>query len=295
MARTNNLTNFLTDVATAIKTKKGNDTPIPASDFDTEIIDLPSGGGLDWSAIGYSEAPQIITNEYNYSKQIYDNWDSTLSLVERFYTDRKLVIMPLVDTKIGGFATNMFYGCWSLEEIPLLDFSNVTNCTSMFMNCSKLKIVANLDLSNVTNCSSMFYGCSVLETIPNFNTSKCENMTSMFNSCAKLKTVPLIDTSKCTTMRTMFIGCYELENLPIFDLSALSSSNSLQNFVADCTKLTDTSVDNILQMCITVTSAYKGSKTLSTLGLRAQYYPVSRIQALPHYQDFIDAGWTIGY
>ena len=24
-------------------------------------------------------------------------------------------------------------------------------------------------------------------------------------------------------------------------------------------------------------------------------YPTSRIQALPHYQDFLDAGWTIGY
>ena len=45
MARTNTLGNFLTDVATAIKTKKGDDTPILASDFDTEIENLPSGGG----------------------------------------------------------------------------------------------------------------------------------------------------------------------------------------------------------------------------------------------------------
>ena len=44
MARTNNLTNFLTDVASAIKTKKGDNTPIPASNFDTEITNLPSGG-----------------------------------------------------------------------------------------------------------------------------------------------------------------------------------------------------------------------------------------------------------
>lgn len=44
MARINNLTNFLTDVATAIKTKKGSETPIPAADFDTEITNLPSQG-----------------------------------------------------------------------------------------------------------------------------------------------------------------------------------------------------------------------------------------------------------
>ena len=44
MARTNNLTNFLTDVANAIKNKKGDTTDIPASEFDTEIINLPSQG-----------------------------------------------------------------------------------------------------------------------------------------------------------------------------------------------------------------------------------------------------------
>ena len=43
MARTNNLTNFLTDVAAAIKIKKGDEALITPSNFDTEIINLPSG------------------------------------------------------------------------------------------------------------------------------------------------------------------------------------------------------------------------------------------------------------
>ena len=46
MARIDNLSNFLTDVATAIKEKKGDNTPILASEFDTEITNLPSGGGI---------------------------------------------------------------------------------------------------------------------------------------------------------------------------------------------------------------------------------------------------------
>ena len=37
MARTENLTNFLTDVATAIKTKKGSQENLYPEDFDTEI------------------------------------------------------------------------------------------------------------------------------------------------------------------------------------------------------------------------------------------------------------------
>ena len=43
MARTDTLINFLTDVAAAIKAKKGDSKPILAANFDTEIANLPSG------------------------------------------------------------------------------------------------------------------------------------------------------------------------------------------------------------------------------------------------------------
>ena len=43
MARTNNLTNFLTDVASAIKTKTGDSSLIPASQFDTKIAGITTG------------------------------------------------------------------------------------------------------------------------------------------------------------------------------------------------------------------------------------------------------------
>ena len=44
MARTNTLSNFLTDIATAIKQKKDDQTDIQASEFDTEILALPAQG-----------------------------------------------------------------------------------------------------------------------------------------------------------------------------------------------------------------------------------------------------------
>ena len=44
MARTNSLENFLTDVSSAIKQKTGDNTPIPAEDFDTEILAIPAQG-----------------------------------------------------------------------------------------------------------------------------------------------------------------------------------------------------------------------------------------------------------
>lgn len=51
MARTDTLTHFLTDVASAIKTKKGSQASILASNFDTEIANLPSGGGSSKSTV----------------------------------------------------------------------------------------------------------------------------------------------------------------------------------------------------------------------------------------------------
>lgn len=43
MARIDNLTNFLTDVATSIKAKTGDSTAIPASQFDTKILGIQTG------------------------------------------------------------------------------------------------------------------------------------------------------------------------------------------------------------------------------------------------------------
>lgn len=67
MARVNNLTNFLTDVASAIKEKKGSSTNIPASNFDTEILALPSQGTYQTKSVTVSaNGSQTITPDAGY-------------------------------------------------------------------------------------------------------------------------------------------------------------------------------------------------------------------------------------
>ena len=208
---------------------------------------VAGGGGLDWSAIGYSEEPQSITDDYNYAKSIYDNWDSSqTNLEQKFQSDTKLRIMPLVDT------------------------SNATSTYQMFRLCSTLASVPLLDLSNVRDGGSMFQSCSSLVSVPLFDTSKFQSFSAIFSACTNLKDVPL------------------------FDTSSVRGSSGFQNTFSGCINLTDASLDNILQMCIKATF-YSSTKTLVRLGFSSTDYPASRIQALPHYQDFIDAGWTIGY
>lgn len=64
MARTDSLGHFLTDVADAIRTKGGTSATIQASNFDTAIANLPSGGT--------TEAEEKDVNFYDYDgKRLY--------------------------------------------------------------------------------------------------------------------------------------------------------------------------------------------------------------------------------
>ena len=51
MARTNDLTVFLNDVSSAIKEKTGDNTPIPASQFDTKIAEIETKGDYQQKSI----------------------------------------------------------------------------------------------------------------------------------------------------------------------------------------------------------------------------------------------------
>lgn len=156
--------------------------------------DTPSGG-IDWSLIGYSEAPQSFTNDFNYAKDIYDNWENVSELALKFKNDAQLVFCPLVDTSNATIFNQMFYNCTNLIYVPVLNTANATGFNSMF-------------------------------------------------------------------------------SLSI--------------------RLNDEALDNILQMCINATS-YTGIKTLKKLGFQSADYSSARFEALPHWQDFTEAGWTTGY
>ena len=62
MARTNTLTNFLTDVASAIKQKTGDNTLIPASEFDTEILSIQTGGIYQTKSLTIAQNGNYIVN-----------------------------------------------------------------------------------------------------------------------------------------------------------------------------------------------------------------------------------------
>lgn len=240
----------------------------PFRDYVDALDDISGGGGYppDWSLIGYSDTPQSVIIDFNYAKEIYDNWDSSItSMYHKYDNNSQIVIMPLVDT---SNVTNMEYAfnyATHFEYCPLLDTSAVTNFQYAFSN---------------TNIPS----------IPFIDTSSATTTRNMFSNCLRLTAVPLFNTSDVTNMQQMFFGCSNLVTVPLFDTSKVNNLNSCFSY---CGQLSDESLNNIMRMCINTTSHYSRTKTLATLGIDSNQ--ATRCQSLSNYQDLLDAGWTTGY
>lgn len=152
------------------------------------------------------------------------------------------------------------------------------------------------DSNNVLVDTSLHYDVSygggirsLIKSIDTLDTSNMTSMLNMFATCTNLRSIPLIDTSNATGMGNMFGRCFAITTIPLLNTSKVTSMSGM---FSECRNLNDESLDNILQMCI---NSLETNKTLTRLGFSSTNYPATRIQALPHYQAFIDAGWTIGY
>lgn len=170
MATNNNLQDFLTDVANAIRTKTGTTNPINAQNFSTEILNIPTGGG-------------------NTLKNLLDATHSCYYLFRNYKGTSIDDLITYNDTSNVTDMSYMFNDCYSLTTIPQLDTSNVTTMDYMFNNCHSLTTIPLLDTSKVTSLFAMFYNCKALTTIPALDTSKVTDLSYMFYRCSSLKSI----------------------------------------------------------------------------------------------------------
>lgn len=177
MGKENNLKDFLTDVADAIREKKGTTEKINPQAFAEEIKNLPSGdNGL---------ADSIITRTITE----YVNNDITKIGSYAFYSCTNLVRVECKNLTIGGFAT--FNNCTSLTSVELPKLRNID--MQFLYNCTAL---LSLTLPSATSV-----GTQGLRSIPNCKTIDLPSCTSInafgLESCNALTALVLSADSLC--------------------------------------------------------------------------------------------------
>ena len=299
MARTNTLGNFLTDVANAIREKKGTTDTILASNFDTEIASIESGVDIN----------EYLSDTITNGSDSLGGWIKTVKKMrspltvkgtdaQYMFNRYPLNELPQLDTSNVTNMSYMFYNCYYLTTIPQLNTSNVTNMSRMFYSCYGLTTIPQLDTSNVTNMSDMFNSCNKLTTIPQLNTSNVANMSDMFSGCNKLTTILQLNGEKLTNINYVFRSCSSLENFNgLINLGQAYSTTTSANYgnyrldLSDSKSLTEQSIINILNNLYDI--ATKGCKTQTvTLGATnlAKLTSTEGQQALANAQS---KGWNI--
>ncbi len=296
MARTDNLKNYLTDVADAIREKINTTDKIKASEFDDKIREI-SGASEQWE--------WALDNVINFgvaNPTYFRNW-TYLKVLPNYLEDKCFEIANW---------SGAFSGCTNLTEANI-NTSNGTNFSSIFYNCSKLINVINtgdfskgLDFTNafrntrvtddvvqkfsfdsITNGFGMFgYGTKITQ-LPKFNHETITNMGEMFWDSSlsdlgetdlsfpnvtnadyifgqtQITKVPNLFLPKATSAKGLFKNCSKLNNfLQTLDIPKVTTVYQL---FKDCTSLTE--IGNINAPLATASNdIFNGCTNLTSIG-----------------------------
>lgn len=231
MSKENNLTDFLTDVADAIREKKGTTDKINPQDFYDEIKGIKTSSSM-WTghvdveglkAIGWDDEDIAYFQEHGVNwmeeedeyykvsddnKALYGvlNW-SNLSQ----YKDR-IVYLPKIDA--GGETNweNKFVDYKNMRAMPmLLNGNNIRYGNNMLKRCYNLLYTPPLDLSKVGSASAFLEESFYIRYAPAFNFIKATHLEYGFNTCRLLKHIDITTSSLLTSASYLFYVCTSLE------------------------------------------------------------------------------------
>ena len=207
MAKNNNLKDFVTGIASAIREKKGTTELINPQDFENEIRTIqtdpepPSGKSL---------AAQII------DKSVTDvtagDLEGATKIGDYAFNGCKGLTSVTIPDGVTSIGNSAFNGCSSLTSITIPD--SVKDISSYaFQGCSGLTSIIIPD--RVTRISSYaFYGCSGLTsiTIPDSVTAIGN---SAFQGCSSLTSITI--PGGVTSIGTRaFYNCQKLLSIKMF-------------------------------------------------------------------------------
>ena len=174
MAKNDNLKDFLTDVADAIREKKGTTDAINPQDFSSEIASIQSGGDIfGFDTIGYTLDNNGIKDDIAYSQELLRQLNS--GELTTFREKQQMIYCPKFDSTKYSSLTSFFYNCTSMVHFPSdIPTSHITNLEACWQNCSSLQVL-NVDTSNATMIRVMVSGCHKLKYISPIDCAKCSS------------------------------------------------------------------------------------------------------------------------
>ena len=260
MAKTDNLGDFLKDVADSIRTKTQTTELINAQDFSDKILSIQTGGGGNTlkNLLDATKNADYLFYEYQGTSIDgliqYNDTENVESISRTFYRSKVAKVPDLNTNKVKDFSYAFAYS--SISKFPNWNFSNAENISYLLSQCKSLNtdiVINNLSKLRVDYClngicqqnavksitlndlnpdiayslDQAFFDCGWLTSI-SLNTTtgvpmKVKSMSETFNYCSQLKTLPLMDLTQCTMFS--IIGCNALESIPAYDLSNITSIN----------------------------------------------------------------------
>lgn len=284
MASEKNLNAVFTDIANAIREKKGTTEQFQPINMAEEIVNLPSGSGKTVELSVTQNGTYVPDEGTAYSKvsvsvqQTAESGtlkaflDATKSCYYLFYKYSGTSVEGLISYSDTSNVTNMssMFNESKITTIPKLDTSSVTRMSYMFYSCSSLTTIPQLDTSKVTDMYGMFYNCQRLEYIPHLDTSNVKGMHYMFRYCALIKTIPQFDTSNVTDIGSMFERCYALTTIPKLNISKVTSMNYVFEYCSSLTTIPELDVSNVTSMS-GVFSGCTSLKSILMTGMKVNF------------------------
>jgi hypothetical protein len=168
---------LLTDVADAIREKKGSNEPINAQNFANEIKNLPSGGdnGLA-DALVKRTITEYVNNEiteigdyvFYHCKDLTSLSLSNVTKIGKLATFECISLTTLEVPNVEELSIQAIYGCKVLKEVymPRLTYLN----DQAFRACSAL---TRADIGNCTSIGAMSFFMTKLDTLIIHTPSVC--------------------------------------------------------------------------------------------------------------------------
>lgn len=240
------LTTLFTNIANAIRTKKGTSASITASDFPNEIASIQTGitptGTIPITTNGtvdvtnYANADvSVQPNLQSISQTITTNNTTTTFTPDTGYDGLSSVAITTNvsggdNLKITNASYLFYYGVRTDYCNELM--SKIENCSDYTYMFNHASDITSVDVSDIKFHESqnllqlMFQGCSKITTItlPSTPIKAYGSMDAMFSGCARLQTIDFskIDTSQVTSLHSVLAGDAQLASI---DLSSWDTSN----------------------------------------------------------------------